>query len=154
MHNHPLVQELLNEIIQIITLTICNYQIQFTSDKNLMKKVNLSSIELQNFFGFIGHLKKKTLQLLLFKEELQCFCFSLHLAKTSTINKVIKMLLASFLYLAKDCLALFQTGQTCSGVYTIYPTGSAKTDVVCDMEKMGGGWTVSFFFTKTHKPQH
>lgn len=43
---------------------------------------------------------------------------------------------------AKDCLALYQTGQTCSGVYTIYPTGGAKTDVVCDMKIMGGGWTL------------
>uniref|UniRef100_K1PSJ9 B(0,+)-type amino acid transporter 1 n=1 Tax=Magallana gigas TaxID=29159 RepID=K1PSJ9_MAGGI len=42
----------------------------------------------------------------------------------------------------KDCLALFQTGHTCSGVYTIYPTGGAKTDVVCDMKIMGGGWTL------------
>lgn len=75
MHNHPLVQELLNEIIQIITLTICNYQIQFTSDKNLMKKVNLSSIELQNFFGFNGHLKKKPSNFYFLKRNCNVFVF-------------------------------------------------------------------------------
>ncbi|XP_052702060.1 ficolin-2-like [Crassostrea angulata] len=43
---------------------------------------------------------------------------------------------------AEDCLALYQAGHTCSGVYTLHPAGGANTDVVCDMETMGGGWTV------------
>ncbi|XP_048738138.2 angiopoietin-1-like [Ostrea edulis] len=42
---------------------------------------------------------------------------------------------------AVDCLALYQSGQTCSGVYTIYP-GGIQTNVLCNMEISGGGWTV------------
>lgn len=44
--------------------------------------------------------------------------------------------------LAKDCQAVYQAGHRCSGVYKIYPAASASTDVFCDMETMGGGWTV------------
>lgn len=78
------------------------------------------------------------------------FCFFTWLKLPLSV-KWLQCNLVFFLCLAKDCLALYQTGQTCSGVYTIYPTGGAKTDVVCDMKIMGGGWTVSFFFTKTIK---
>lgn len=42
----------------------------------------------------------------------------------------------------KDCLGVFRTGQNRSGVYKIYPAGGASTDVMCDMETMGGGWTL------------
>ncbi|XP_065941876.1 fibroleukin-like [Magallana gigas] len=44
-------------------------------------------------------------------------------------------------YKPKDCQAVYQTGHRRSGVYRIYPSGCASTDVVCDMETMGGGWT-------------
>nr|XP_022331906.1 ryncolin-4-like [Crassostrea virginica] len=43
---------------------------------------------------------------------------------------------------ASDCMALYQNGQTTSGVYSIHPKEGARTDVVCDMETMGGGWTI------------
>ncbi|XP_052690898.1 microfibril-associated glycoprotein 4-like [Crassostrea angulata] len=45
-------------------------------------------------------------------------------------------------YKPKDCLAVYGTGHKCSGVYEIYPAGGASTDVVCDMETKGGGWTL------------
>lgn len=51
---------------------------------------------------------------------------------------------------AEDCLALYQAGHTCSGVYTLHPAGGANTDVVCDMETMGGGWTVSYNICEQH----
>lgn len=54
------------------------------------------------------------------------------------------------LFPAEDCLALYQAGQTCSGVYTLYPAGGANFDVVCDMETMGGGWTVSYDNCEQH----
>ncbi len=50
----------------------------------------------------------------------------------------------SVLYLAKDCQAVYQAGHRRSGVYRIYPSGGASTDVICDMETIGGGWTVSY----------
>ncbi|XP_078316224.1 ryncolin-4-like [Crassostrea virginica] len=43
---------------------------------------------------------------------------------------------------ASDCMAIYQNGQTTSGVYSIHPKEGARTDVVCDMETMGGGWTI------------
>ena len=49
-----------------------------------------------------------------------------------------------FFFTASDCLALYQNGQTTTGVYSIHPKEGARTDVVCDMETMGGGWTVMF----------
>ncbi|XP_072030010.1 uncharacterized protein [Amphiura filiformis] len=46
----------------------------------------------------------------------------------------------------RDCFDIIQTGQTQSGIYTIYPSVNAKNrnpvDVWCDMETDGGGWTV------------
>ncbi|XP_056007182.1 angiopoietin-1-like [Ostrea edulis] len=42
---------------------------------------------------------------------------------------------------AVDCLQLYQSGQTCSGIYTIYP-GGVPSNVICNMEISGGGWTV------------
>lgn len=56
----------------------------------------------------------------------------------------------AFFFSAEDCLALYQAGQTCSGVYTLHPAGGANTDVVCDMETMGGGWTVSYNICEQH----
>nr|XP_019928713.2 microfibril-associated glycoprotein 4 [Crassostrea gigas] len=41
----------------------------------------------------------------------------------------------------KDCQAVYQAGHRRSGVYRIYPSGGASTDVICDMETIGGGWT-------------
>ncbi|XP_061195993.1 ficolin-1-A-like [Saccostrea echinata] len=48
-------------------------------------------------------------------------------------------------YLVKkvfDCKELFDNGVTMSGVYTIQPVTNQLTDVYCDMETNGGGWTV------------
>lgn len=47
----------------------------------------------------------------------------------------------------RDCLHLYNSGQTTSGVYTIYPYEKSDPNyrpvqVVCDMETAGGGWTV------------
>ena len=53
-----------------------------------------------------------------------------------------QLLLISFIS-ASDCMVLYQNGQTTSGVYSIHPKEGARTDVVCDMETMGGGWTVN-----------
>ena len=53
-----------------------------------------------------------------------------------------QLLLFSFIS-ASDCMALYQNGQTTSGVYSIHPKEVSRTDVVCDMETMGGGWTVN-----------
>ncbi|XP_072030012.1 uncharacterized protein [Amphiura filiformis] len=46
----------------------------------------------------------------------------------------------------RDCFDIIQTGQTKSGIYTIYPSVNVKTgnpiDVYCDMKTDDGGWTV------------
>ncbi|XP_061170835.1 fibroleukin-like [Saccostrea echinata] len=43
----------------------------------------------------------------------------------------------------KDCMDLYENGQTTSGVYEIYPYGtdSRPVRVYCDMDTMDGGWT-------------
>lgn len=93
--------------------------------------------------------KKKISNVHILKSNCNVFVFFFTWLKLPLTIKWLQCFWIFILYLAKDCLALHQTGQTCSGFYTIYPTGGAKTDVVCDMEIMGGGWTVRFFFTKT-----
>ena len=57
--------------------------------------------------------------------------------------KGINCCVVIFFISASDCLALYQNGQTTTGVYSIHPKEGARTDVVCDMETMGGGWTVN-----------
>ena len=42
----------------------------------------------------------------------------------------------------KDCLDVYNNGETKSGVYTVYP-GGTPIDVLCDMTTDGGGWSVS-----------
>jgi len=42
----------------------------------------------------------------------------------------------------KNCVELYKSGQTISGVYTIDPDGSGAFDVFCDQTTAGGGWTV------------
>ena len=42
---------------------------------------------------------------------------------------------------SKDCQDEHNKGQTKSGVYTVYRTGT-PIRVWCDMETDGGGWTV------------
>lgn len=47
--------------------------------------------------------------------------------------------------LARNCLELLHQGVTLSGVYTIHPYDSFPehpVQVLCDMDTMGGGWTV------------
>ncbi|XP_073418038.1 angiopoietin-4-like [Dendrobates tinctorius] len=42
-----------------------------------------------------------------------------------------------------DCTSLYISGISSSGVYTILPSsGGSATDVLCDMDTQGGGWTV------------
>lgn len=48
------------------------------------------------------------------------------------------------LCLVKDCQTVYRAGHRRSGVYEIYPAEGASTDVICDMETMEGGWTVSY----------
>jgi hypothetical protein len=54
-----------------------------------------------------------------------------------------------------DCSDLDKT--TCkSGVYKIYPNNTSGFDVYCEMEKNGGGWTVSdaMLLCQWNKHQH
>lgn len=114
-----------------------------------MKKVHFSSLDQQIVFGIQWtFLYKFPTFTFLRVIAMLLFCFFTWLKLPLSV-KWLQCNLVFFLCLAKDCLALYQTGQTCSGVYTIYPTGGAKTDVVCDMKIMGGGWTVRISFTKT-----
>ncbi|XP_061185454.1 ficolin-2-like [Saccostrea echinata] len=42
-----------------------------------------------------------------------------------------------------DCLEIMDQGQRISGIFRIYPwNNSTYKDVLCDMDTMGGGWTV------------
>ena len=43
---------------------------------------------------------------------------------------------------SRDCLDEYNKGQNKSGVFNVYPAGTAIS-VRCDMETDGGGWTVS-----------
>ena len=47
-----------------------------------------------------------------------------------------------FFSIGKNCVELYKSGKTISGVYTIDPDGSGAFDVFCDQTTAGGGWTV------------
>lgn len=42
----------------------------------------------------------------------------------------------------KSCAEVYRTGHKSSGVYKVDPDGLGETDVFCDQNTAGGGWTV------------
>lgn len=68
--------------------------------------------------------------------ERKCYCNDGYEGNGTTCNREV---------VAKDCQELYVGDTRTDGVYTIYPDGhSGGIRVYCEMERNGGGWTVSY----------
>ena len=80
--------------------------------------------------------------------DLYLHCKNIIAIEKNRANKTQKTLVVFFSVEAENCQDIFEKGYTTSGIYTIYPWDKCDkdfraVDVFCDMETLGGGWTVS-----------
>ncbi|XP_056429456.1 fibroleukin [Hyla sarda] len=108
-----------------MSISLKNARIQITNLQDQIEKMNMNNVE--------DYIDKKIANL----------AFTLGNGDKCSNNCSLKGPLSSIQFIFKDCSEYYKMGKRLNGIYQVMPDPKNKTfEVFCDMESMGGGWTV------------